>query len=486
MKLFDKIPENFFSLLSRKYKSVYAFSLLTLYDTLKLYKTKIKKSDYLMLLRSRGADLMSLFDIALDRQDDKDDEDEDQTTIATDSSDDSTIAKKTNYICNKLVKTGWMEIERDPKTNIDYIFLPSYSIRFLELISELTSDVSIYLPLVHQTYSELKLEDEKEDDFMYRSLANARKNADELELSVTLLHHSICVFGHKLTSLLSPNDVLHQHFDNYRTEISDKIYHPMKTYDSLGLYAMPTITILKKWLHDERIVGKIANQARSDTDNVSLSNNELTNLVIQMLQETIDIFSKLNKAFDEIDKANADYTEAVQRKVNYLSSSDKSIKGKLDAIILAIAKDLTSVEDYDQSEMLNKASETINFYRQGVIDGDSLTMPFKRSEKEEGELLPIEDPLMDDNTLLNDFLDSEVNQFGVEAVEDFMIKAFGKKKEIDISEIELNEMDDVILLILGIVRAEFGDSFFSIDKYSDESIRVGRFLVPKYSFTKKG
>ena len=261
MKLFDKIPENFFSLLSRKYKSVYAFSLLTLYDTLKLYKTKIKKSDYLMLLRSRGADLMSLFDIALDRQDDKDDEDEDQTTIATDSSDDSTIAKKTNYICNKLVKTGWMEIERDPKTNIDYIFLPSYSIRFLELISELTSDVSIYLPLVHQTYSELKLEDEKEDDFMYRSLANARKNADELELSVTLLHHSICVFGHKLTSLLSPNDVLHQHFDNYRTEISDKIYHPMKTYDSLGLYAMPTITILKKWLHDERIVGKIANQA---------------------------------------------------------------------------------------------------------------------------------------------------------------------------------------------------------------------------------
>ena len=52
------------------------------------------------------------------------------------------------------------------------------------------------------------------------------------------------------------------------------------------------------------------------------------------------------------------------------------------------------------------------------------------SEKEEGELLPIEDPLMDDNTLLNDFLDSEVNQFGVEAVEDFMIKAFGKKKEL--------------------------------------------------------
>ena len=72
--LFDKIPENFFSVLSRKYKSVYALALLTLYETLKTYKVSIKKTDYLNMLTSRISDSMSLFSVALDRLDDKDDE----------------------------------------------------------------------------------------------------------------------------------------------------------------------------------------------------------------------------------------------------------------------------------------------------------------------------------------------------------------------------------------------------------------------------
>lgn len=483
MKLFDRLPENFFSPLSRKYKSVYAFSLLTLYDTLRLYKTSIKKSDYLSLLRSRGADLMELFDIALDRQDDREsDEDENEATSAED--DYSSLAAKTNYICRKLIKTGWMEIERNPTTNVDHIYLPSYSIKMLELIANLTSDISFYLPLVHQTYSELKLEDQKQDDFMYRSLANARKNADELELSVTLLHHSICVYGHKLTGLLSPNDVLHQHFDTYRSEIGDRLYHPMKTYDSLGLYAMPTIAILRRWLHDEIILGKLTAQARADTANVGRSYAELSAVVIKTLQETIDIFSRLNAAFDEIDRANADYTEAVQRKVNYLSGSDKSIRGKLDSIILAMAQDLARVEDYEDSEVVGKAADTVMCYRQSLVDSDSLTMPFKRTEYEDGDPLPLEER-SDDGDLLSQFLDDEISQFGSEAVEDFMIKAFGDRREIDIRDVELKDMDDLILLILGIVRAEFGDSFFTFDKYSDDEARHGRFTVPQYRFVRK-
>ena len=67
MKLFDKIPTNFFSLLTRKYRSIYAFALLTLYDALKTYKTKIKRSDYVSMLKNRGSELLNLFDINEDR-----------------------------------------------------------------------------------------------------------------------------------------------------------------------------------------------------------------------------------------------------------------------------------------------------------------------------------------------------------------------------------------------------------------------------------
>ena len=95
--LFDKIPENFFSVLSRKYKSVYALALLTLYET---YKVSIKKTDYLNMLTSRISDSMSLFSVALDRLDDKDDE---KIESAADVNEELTPSK-ISYIVKKLEK----------------------------------------------------------------------------------------------------------------------------------------------------------------------------------------------------------------------------------------------------------------------------------------------------------------------------------------------------------------------------------------------
>ncbi len=482
MNLFEKLPENFFSILSRKFKSVYAFSLITLYETLRVYKTQIKKSDYLSALRSHGEEIMNLFDVSLDKLDDKTDEEE-----VTFEVDESTLAAKTNYIFRKLLITGWISVERDVKTNVEYVYLPSYSIRMLELLSNLTSNSNLYIPLVHQTYSELCLEDEKEDDYMFKSLVSARKNADELELNVTLLHHSICVFGHNLNSVFEPNEVLRQHFDIYRSEVSDKIYHPMKTYDSLGLYAIPTIEILKRWQRDKRIMGKLVAQARFDSNYLKLKASEVAEVVYKMLQETIDIFGKLNIAFSDIDKANSKYTEAVQKKVNFLSNADKSIKGKLDAIILAMAKGISSSSindaqnDYENVEIISKVGETINIYHQGYLDSDSLTLPFKRKIKENLDPLPLEDAYFGDDSLMNDFLDSEVNNFSQDAIIDFYLRNFGDKNVVTTDDFIIEDVDELVLYILGIVKAEFDEMFFSIEKVGEKTIN-GNFQIPLYKF----
>ncbi len=483
MNLFEKLPENFFSVLSRKYKAVYSYALLTLFETLKVYKSKIKKSDYLNALRSHGSDIMGLFDVSLDKLDDKP-EDEDIPF----EGDTSAINAKTNYIFRKLCATGWISVEKDVTTNVDYLFLPSYSIRMLQMISSFCSDTVLYIPLVHQTYSELSLEDEKEDDYMFRSLASARKNSDELELNVTLLHHSICVFGHNLSNVFDPNEVLRQHFDIFQNEVGDKIYHPMKTYDSLGLYSLPVISILKKWLNDDRIMAKLTMQAKYDPSYMKMKSSDVRNEVSRMITETIDTFSRLSDAFSEIDDANSKYTQAVQKKVNFLSASDKTIKGKLDAIILAMAKDLDKGSlkaDPLDSEMVNKASDTISVFHGGFVNPDCLTLPFTRTIKEDMDPMPLEDPFTGDDDLLNKFLEDEVNKFSEEAVENFMLKAFGNNKVIESKDISIPDMDSLILLILGTVRAEFNTMFFSIEKISDQ-ITNGNFLMPNYRFVRKG
>lgn len=485
MNLFDRVPENFFSVLSRKYKAVYAFALVQLFDTLKTYKSRIRKSDYLEQLKDHGEDLLKLFDVDLDRLDDKDDEEKIPLEVS-----DSAVSAKVSYIYRKLVSTGWIDVEKDLHTNVEYLFLPSYSIQFLKLITDLSSDSSLYVPLVHQTYSELSLEDEKEDDYMFRSLVSARKNADELELNVTLLHHSICVFGHQLTTVFDPNEVLRQHFDVFKNEVGDRVYHPMKTFDSLSLYSLPVIKILTRWRNTPRLLAKLVSQAKYDPEFAKQKSSEVSSRIAGMIQETIDIFSRLSDSFEEIDKVNAQYTKAVQKKVNYLASSDKSVKGKLDAIILEIAKQLdkkgvVSEADIDGVEIVRDAASTISIYRQGFVNSESLTLPFKRTLRGDSDPLPLADPLdgLDDPDF--DMLMQEQNRFSEEAVENFMLKNFGNKRIITSQDIALNTGDDFILLILAVVRAEFGDMFYTIDKKSDQ-IRNGRFYLPCYTFTRKG
>jgi hypothetical protein len=325
---------------------------------------------------------------------------------------------------------------------------------------------------------------------MFRSLVSARKNADELELNVTLLHHSICVFGHQLTTVFDPNEVLRQHFDVFKNEVGDRVYHPMKTFDSLSLYSLPVIKILTRWRNTPRLLAKLVSQAKYDPEFAKQKSSEVSSRIAGMIQETIDIFSRLSDSFEEIDKVNAQYTKAVQKKVNYLASSDKSVKGKLDAIILEIAKQLdkkgvVSEADIDGVEIVRDVASTISIYRQGFVNSESLTLPFKRTLRGDSDPLPLADPLdgLDDPDF--DMLMQEQNRFSEEAVENFMLKNFGNKRIITSQDIALNTGDDFILLILAVVRAEFGDMFYTIDKKSDQ-IRNGRFYLPCYTFTRKG
>ena len=482
--LFDRIPSDLFSPLSRKYKSIYAFALVCLYRCLKLYKTDIKRSDYVSVLRSQGTQIMALFSVEQDRLDDK----EDEVSIDVDSDGDN-LNSKINYIVRKLSGCGWFIVSKNPKNGIEYIYVPSYSIQLLKVIDELTSDVGSYLPLVHQTYAELKMEDEKEDDYMYRALLNARQNADEIEMSVTLLRQQICVFGNRLTSVLDPNIALSQHFDEYRTSVSDKYYHPMKTFDSLGLYSQPTIAILNKWLKSERTITLMVKEAKSEPANRGKGEDVLAREIIKTINEIIDIFSKLTSAFNDIDSANADYTEAVQKKINYLSATDKTVKGKIDRIILALATEIKEnpALRYDELPILERATDTLSFDRAGFLDSRSMTMPFRREQAEESEPLPMDDDFfpLDQAELMRSMLDSELDRFSDDAVEAFIGDAMGKNDRITTEDITVRDADSLVLMILAILKAMLNVIPYKVTKISDRIEHDG-YYMPSYSFERKG
>lgn len=489
-RLFDKVPEDFFSPLSRKYKAIYAFSLVSLYHMLKLYKTDIKKADYVQFLRSQGEEILSLFNVEMDRLDDKDEDEKIEMDVLLNPEDESSIlASKVNYVIRKLAKCGWFILSKDPKTKVEYVFIPAYSIQFLKLLNDLTSDAGSYLPLVHQTYAELKMEDEKEDDYMYRALLNAKTNADALEMNVTLLRQQICVFGNKLTNVLDPNVALKQHFDEYRIDVSEKYYHPMKTFDSLGLYAQPTIAILKKWLTSERIITLIVKEAKTEPTNQGKEIGEVTSYVIKLISSIIDIFSRLSSQFNDIDKANANYTEAVQKKVNYLSSTDKTIKGKIDRIILSMASEIKNnpALRYEEMPILTKADDCLCFYRQGCLDSFSMTMPFKRKGPQmDEEPLLMEDDIIPDEAseFVTGAFDEELNRFSDKAIKEFIDRNMGAKNEMLTTDIEVKDTDELVLMILGTLKAMLGLIPYQAEKVSDR-VEFAGYYMPLYKFTRE-
>lgn len=480
-KLFDRLPDGFFSPLSRKYKSVYAYALITLYHCLKIYRSRILKSDYMTMLRSNGQDIMALFNVAADQKDDGAD------GPAPDTVSDLSNVDKFAYVARKLMAYGWFETKKDFRSGNEYVFLPSYSIRMLELLDSLTNDLTNYMPLVHQTFSELSLEDQKEDEYMYRSLANAARNADELELSVTLLHHSIVVYNNKLTNVFSPNEALHQHFDEFKKTVGDSIYHPMKTYDSLGLYSQPVIAIMNRWLRDERILAKLSNQARLDVTGEGKSPSAAMDLVIASCNRVIDVFQRLSRNFDDIDRANAEYTEAVQRKVNYLSGSDKSMKGKLDRICSSLARELNSHPNANEtnSEVFRQAMDSVEFLSVSILDSDSMLLPFQRRKRMEEDPmnLPMDD--FDDMALrMDDFREKQVSSITEETILAFMKRAFGNKKQIKSTDVEIDSIDDLVLLVLALTRAEWNTYFFTMEKLKDDVVAHG-YRMPEYLLTRK-
>ena len=482
-RLFDRIPGDLFSPLSRKYKAIYAFALVCLYRCLKLFKDDIKRSDYVGMLRSQGQEMMDLFSVEMDQLDDKSDEEK----VAPDKGDDD-LSAKISYVVRKLSSCGWFILSKNAKTGVEYIYIPAYSIQLLKLINDLTTDVGTYLPLVHQTYAELKMEDEKEDDYMYRSLLNARHNADAIEMSVTLLKQQICVFGNRLTSVLDPNIALKQHFDEYRVSISDKYYHPMKTFDSLGLYSQPTIAILNRWLKSERIITLMVREAKSEPVNRDKDEAEIAKSIIKTINEIVDIFSRLTASFNDIDRANANYTEAVQKKVNYLSATDKTVKGKIDRIILAMASEIKGnpALRYEELPVCEKARNTLGLYRQGYLDSRSLTMPFKRGTIEEGEPLPMDEDFYPDEqfALFSQTLDSELNRFSDTAILEFIDSLMAGKDEMTTYDIPIQDADQLVLMILAILKCKLNLIPYQAEKVEDRIDYAG-YYMPLYKFTRK-
>lgn len=470
MNLFDIIPQNYFSLFAGKNRTIYIESLLVLFDLLESDETIIAKNDFVKALREKE-NTIETFSY----------EDEDSESFDSDSLLQNTLGAKASFICRRLEETGWIDVAIDPNTFEETIILPQYSILLIKAFKEIISDEeSPYLSLVHSTYSELKLEDDEQDEFMYKSLVKAYDNTKKLKVEMITLTHSIRIFQNRLSKLFDTNSVLHDYFDVYKRKISDRYYHPLKTFDSVARFKRPIVRILDKWLSTKELRDKLVNQAIA----LSSTNNreEVQADIIDKINYITDTYERLNMMIGNIDKENSDYTKSSTNKILYLNNTDKTIKGYLENILKTYAQNINDTRNL--KKILTKMQESIYFYEQGYIDSESATLPLLRKYRIDGE--PLELVSFDDSDyLLDDFLEETKLLYTDEKVYGFMRAAFGNKTTINVREIPLIDFDALICLILAVVKRDDENCFYTVEEVDRTKVRTYGYIVPNFQFTRK-
>lgn len=471
MNLFDIVPNNYFSLFRGKNKEIYIESLSILYSLLQNDEAVIKKNDFLNALKEREKNLNNF------SLDDEELSEEEKNDLAID-----TVSSKASFIIRRLEECGWIDISMDIDNYEEVVVLPAYTISLLKTFNDIVSDEEApYLSLVHSTYSELKLEDEDMDELLYPTLLRCYENTKKLKVELITLVHSIRIFQNKLTKLFDTNEVLHSYFDIYKKKISDRYYHPLKTFDSVAKFKRPIIKILDRWLKDKSIREKLILQASisSKTNN----KKEIENDIITKINYISDTYETLNSLISSIDKENNAYTKSSTQKILYLNNTDRTIKGHLENIFKHYAASLK--DNSGLTTILSKMQDSASFYEQGFIDSSSVTLPILKKYREIG--IPMEIASFDDGNdyLMDSFIEETKNTYTDEKVYSFMENSFKDKKEIKSDELKIKNFDALICLILATVKSEDESSFYEIEELLPKQIKNNDFIIPNFAYRRK-
>ncbi len=458
MDFFKIVPENLFSLLSSKNKDIYLEGLFVIR---KAYKQEmlIKRDDMaIMLIANLENRMMNL-----------DDED---------YSGERNLSSAAYFLLRRFEETGWIEKEDITNSFDVYINIPDYSIKILNALYEII-DITPreYNSYVYSTYSLLKTSNEEKNGYIFNALRKAYDNTHELLDELKSLLNNIRRYHSMLSDQSQVKGILQEHFNGFKELIDDKIYHPLKTFDSVPRFKTPIINILKSWMYDNEVINLMIDSAM--LRNTYEDKEKVRDDIISMMGEIIDIYERIDSLLIEIDRKKAAYTRASVEKLQYLLNTDRSIKGKIIEILKRVS------EDSDE-ELINELQTSINAFPQKFIDEYSLYYRAKRKFKIKSEPMALNKKIDEEALLkeLDDFKERVRNTFSHKRVMDFMKLKFGDKQELLSSEIEIKDDEEFIMLILGALKYDETGSFYNLQYQNNYEYRNG-YRIPDMIFTKK-
>lgn len=178
---------------------------------------------------------------------------------------------------------------------------------------------------------------------------------------------------------------------------------------------------------------------------------------------------------NQIEQKNTDYVRASVKRIQYLLTNDKELKGKLVNIL----------KNSKHEKVLEQMEKEVKLLRQEYISKDSIYLRSSNDKRKQGNPIALKETKELDSKTLYDFAKSLENLYSNKKINDFMSKNFKDRPFINSNEIELKSVEDLILLILATIKADKSGKSFYYFEDSDEIINNNGYRIPNIKFIRR-
>lgn len=350
MKFFEAVPSDLFSPLASPNRALYADALDVLYAA---YRENLKIPEDMLYSMLRSRLEQQLADATFEGEDIDEEELRD-------------ISGRARFLIRKLCSKGWFEKERGDDFE-EYITVPSYSSRLLELFHQLRDDSPIRgYSYVFGTYSTLKVA--HESGSIYDKMAaiyGAYDNTQALINLLQMVYHNVKHYFQMQIDMQEVNEVLASHFNDFGQKVVEAYIRPLKIKDSVPKYRVPIQSVLKSWAEDDALLLAMANAALQDKRGETLENCRAD--LLRKIFWIEERYGNLEHEYlDEIDAQVRRYTRAATQKVENLTNRDQNVRGNLNALLTALSRNRRA------SELVDQIQPAFQLYEQSFLSEKSL------------------------------------------------------------------------------------------------------------------
>ncbi len=469
MELLKQVPSGFFGILASPNREIYLKALLTLYDAFQT-DWSIKRSDLIIYLIDQLDELVFSYD--------PDEMEEEELKEKSSSA-------YAHLILRKLRDTGWVELEMGLEDFQEYISIPDYSYRIIEVLYQIISDNADteYNRYVYSTYSVLKLSSEEGQNYK-TAIDSAFDQTKMLFDKLKMLYNNIRRYHRQLADHRELNKILMEHFDEFKENMADKIYYPIKTFDSVLRFKTPILGILKDWLYSDEVMEKIAEEewtraSRKGSVSEHVFKEKTSQDAKEKMVKVIDIYENMDQLLKEIDKKNSEYTKATFDRIDFLLNTDRSVKGKVRELIKALIADTTG-------KWNAKITRSLDIAPQRIVDEGSLYSSRKARERKDVKREKVK-TMVDRNTVLDEaasFKETVHEAYSKQRIQQYMLELLDGNESIDAAMILIEEDGQYVKTILGVLDNDDEKSQYSVE-FKDGELDKDRYKIPDFRVQRK-